>query len=187
MGHALTDRFRMRSAWRRLVVGDLRRQAGSGGCLPTPVLDELWDRIAPLLPPGQERRHRYPGWRRLRDWTEAGVWPTLHRALLTELRAADALAMDDCAVDESTAGCGSTASSHSSPRNIAHGFGLGKTRRADCRHRPGRISRVVGVRDVRVVLIGGTSNVGKSTVAQVVAERLGFECLSTDGLARHPG
>lgn len=43
------------------------------------------------------------------------------------------------------------------------------------------------MRDVRVVLIGGTSNVGKSTVAQVVAERLGFECLSTDGLARHPG
>ncbi|MET8647312.1 hypothetical protein [Streptomyces sp. NPDC004675] len=40
---------------------------------------------------------------------------------------------------------------------------------------------------MRVVLIGGTSNVGKSTVAQVVAEKLGFECLSTDGLARHPG
>ncbi|MFD8050144.1 AAA family ATPase [Streptomyces chartreusis] len=38
-----------------------------------------------------------------------------------------------------------------------------------------------------MVLIGGTSNVGKSTVAQVVAEKLGFECLSTDGLARHPG
>ncbi|MET9079440.1 hypothetical protein ABZX95_46840 [Streptomyces sp. NPDC004232] len=46
---------------------------------------------------------------------------------------------------------------------------------------------VVSVRDVRVVLIGGTSNVGKSTVAQVVAEKLGFECLSTDWLARHPG
>ncbi|OIJ69781.1 hypothetical protein WN71_000935 [Streptomyces mangrovisoli] len=38
-----------------------------------------------------------------------------------------------------------------------------------------------------MVLIGGTSNVGKSTVAQVVAERLGFECRSTDLLARHPG
>ncbi|MGQ5651793.1 hypothetical protein ACUJ8H_17275 [Streptomyces sp. EKR5.2] len=38
-----------------------------------------------------------------------------------------------------------------------------------------------------MVLIGGTSNVGKSTVAQVVAEKLGFECLSTDRLARHPG
>ncbi|MPY44980.1 AAA family ATPase [Streptomyces phyllanthi] len=38
-----------------------------------------------------------------------------------------------------------------------------------------------------MILIGGTSNVGKSTVARAVAERLGFGCLSTDGLARHPG
>ncbi|TXS52427.1 hypothetical protein EAO75_08730 [Streptomyces sp. uw30] len=38
-----------------------------------------------------------------------------------------------------------------------------------------------------MVLIGGTSNVGKSTVAQVVAGKLGFECLTTDRLARHPG
>ncbi|MPY59831.1 hypothetical protein FNH08_22480, partial [Streptomyces spongiae] len=38
-----------------------------------------------------------------------------------------------------------------------------------------------------MVLIGGTSNVGKSTVSQAVADRLGFECLSTDSLARHPG
>ncbi|MFD7296436.1 hypothetical protein ACFV9W_24380 [Streptomyces sp. NPDC059897] len=43
------------------------------------------------------------------------------------------------------------------------------------------------MRDVRVVLIGGTSNVGKSTVAQVAADKLGFEYLSTDKLARHPG
>ncbi|MEO3976208.1 hypothetical protein [Streptomyces sp. CAU 1734] len=43
------------------------------------------------------------------------------------------------------------------------------------------------MRDVRVVLIGGTSNTGKSTVARVVAERLGFTHRSTDGLARHPG
>ncbi|MGX1954077.1 hypothetical protein ACWIGY_27720 [Streptomyces anulatus] len=43
------------------------------------------------------------------------------------------------------------------------------------------------MRDVRVVLIGGTSNTGKSTVAGTVAERLGFEHRSTDGLARHPG
>ncbi|MFF7456666.1 hypothetical protein [Kitasatospora sp. NPDC008115] len=40
---------------------------------------------------------------------------------------------------------------------------------------------------LRVVLIGGTSNTGKSTVARLVAERLGFECRSTDTLARHPG
>ncbi|MFF2656551.1 hypothetical protein ACFVUH_04220 [Kitasatospora sp. NPDC058032] len=40
---------------------------------------------------------------------------------------------------------------------------------------------------LRVVLIGGTSNTGKSTVARLVAERLGFEYRSTDTLARHPG
>ncbi|MFF7983203.1 hypothetical protein ACFZDK_29490 [Streptomyces sp. NPDC007901] len=38
-----------------------------------------------------------------------------------------------------------------------------------------------------MVLIGGTSHTGKSTVARAVADRLGFGCLSTDGLARHPG
>ncbi|SOR76555.1 Transposase [Streptomyces chartreusis NRRL 3882] len=40
-------------------------------------------------------------WRRLRDWTEAGVWPRLHATLLTELRRADLLDLDDCAVDGS--------------------------------------------------------------------------------------
>jgi transposase len=40
-------------------------------------------------------------WRRLRDWTEAGIWPRLHTALLTELRATGLLEMDDCAVDGS--------------------------------------------------------------------------------------
>ncbi|SCF60174.1 Putative transposase of IS4/5 family [Streptomyces sp. DconLS] len=40
-------------------------------------------------------------WRRLRDWTEAGVWPRLHAALLAELRRADPLDLDDCAVDGS--------------------------------------------------------------------------------------
>ncbi|MDQ1042037.1 transposase [Streptomyces sp. V4I2] len=40
-------------------------------------------------------------WRRLRDWTEAGVWPHLHAALLTELRRAGLLDLDDCAVDGS--------------------------------------------------------------------------------------
>lgn len=40
-------------------------------------------------------------WRRLRDWTEAGVWPRLHAALLTGLRRANLLDMDDCAVDGS--------------------------------------------------------------------------------------
>jgi transposase len=40
-------------------------------------------------------------WRRLRDWTEAGVWPRLHAAILTELRASGLLEMDDCAIDGS--------------------------------------------------------------------------------------
>ncbi|ROQ26028.1 putative transposase of IS4/5 family DUF4096 [Streptomyces sp. PanSC19] len=40
-------------------------------------------------------------WRRLRDWTEASVWPCLHAALLAELRRADLLDLDDCAVDGS--------------------------------------------------------------------------------------
>ncbi|MGW6195367.1 hypothetical protein ACWF0M_04380 [Kribbella sp. NPDC055110] len=43
------------------------------------------------------------------------------------------------------------------------------------------------VHDLRVVLVGGTSSVGKSTVAQVLAERLGFDYLSTDKLGRHRG
>lgn len=40
---------------------------------------------------------------------------------------------------------------------------------------------------MRALLIGGTSNVGKSTVARVLADRLGYEYVSTDKLGRHPG
>jgi len=40
-------------------------------------------------------------WRRMRDWTEAGVWPTLHELLLAELRATGLLDLDRCAVDAS--------------------------------------------------------------------------------------
>lgn len=103
------------------------------------VPDDLWERVAPLLPPAPERCHRHPGrlrvpdraalagvfyllrtgvawrdipaetvgcsgltvWRRLRDWTEAGVRPCLHAALLTELRRAGLLELDGCAVDGS--------------------------------------------------------------------------------------
>ncbi|WP_435865195.1 IS5 family transposase [Streptomyces spectabilis] len=103
------------------------------------VPDDLWARVAPLLPPAPERRRRHPGrlrvpdrtalagvlfvlrtgvawrdvpaetvgcsgvtaWRRPRDWTEAGVWSRLHAALLSELRRADLLDLDDCAVDGS--------------------------------------------------------------------------------------
>lgn len=39
----------------------------------------------------------------------------------------------------------------------------------------------------RVILIGGTSHAGKSTLAQTLAVKLGWECRSTDKLARHPG
>src|SRR5690606_41921201 len=44
-----------------------------------------------------------------------------------------------------------------------------------------------GIRDVRVLLIGGTSHAGKSSAARAVGDRLGFECRTTDRLARHPG
>ncbi len=40
-------------------------------------------------------------WRRLRDWTQAGVWPALHELLLAELRAIGQLELDRCAVDGS--------------------------------------------------------------------------------------
>lgn len=42
-------------------------------------------------------------------------------------------------------------------------------------------------RDPRVLLIGGSSHVGKSTLAQALALHLGWSCRSTDKLARHPG
>jgi transposase len=40
-------------------------------------------------------------WRRLRDRTEAGVWPRLHEVLLAELRKAGLLDMDNAAIDGS--------------------------------------------------------------------------------------
>jgi hypothetical protein len=40
-------------------------------------------------------------WRRLRDWTEAGLWSRLRAALLAELRRSDLLDLDDCSVDGS--------------------------------------------------------------------------------------
>lgn len=110
--------------------------------MPVPVdlvPDDLWERVAPLLPPRSARRYRHPGrkpvddrvalagimfvlrtnvawrdvpaekigcsgvtcWRRLREWTEAGVWARLHETLLAELRAADLLEMNDVAIDGS--------------------------------------------------------------------------------------
>jgi 2-phosphoglycerate kinase len=40
---------------------------------------------------------------------------------------------------------------------------------------------------VRVILVGGTSHVGKSTVAARMAEKLGWGVMSTDRMARYPG
>ena len=42
-------------------------------------------------------------------------------------------------------------------------------------------------RELRVILIGGSSHVGKSTLAQSLASKLGWRYISTDSLARHPG
>ena len=41
--------------------------------------------------------------------------------------------------------------------------------------------------DLRVVLIGGSSHVGKSTLAKSLAAKLEWRRISTDHLARHPG
>ena len=42
-------------------------------------------------------------------------------------------------------------------------------------------------RKLKVVLIGGTSHTGKSTVAKRIAEKVSATYVSTDTLARHPG
>ena len=39
----------------------------------------------------------------------------------------------------------------------------------------------------RIILIGGTSHAGKSTLGQALAITLGWDYCSTDKLARHPG
>ena len=41
--------------------------------------------------------------------------------------------------------------------------------------------------ETRVVLIGGSSHTGKSTLSYSLATRLDWDYLSTDSLARHPG
>ena len=41
--------------------------------------------------------------------------------------------------------------------------------------------------NLRVVLVGGSSHVGKSTVSVSIAAKLGWVHISTDSLARHPG
>jgi transposase len=41
-------------------------------------------------------------WRRLRDWQQAGVWDTVHRILLDQLRHADRIDFSRAAVDSAT-------------------------------------------------------------------------------------
>ncbi|WP_375710447.1 IS5 family transposase [Propionibacterium freudenreichii] len=40
-------------------------------------------------------------WRRLREWTEAGVWPALHEALLAQMRREGLLDLDEMSIDGS--------------------------------------------------------------------------------------
>jgi transposase len=42
------------------------------------------------------------GWRRLRDWQQAGVWAKLHRALLDRLGRANAIDWRRCALDSAS-------------------------------------------------------------------------------------
>jgi transposase len=41
-------------------------------------------------------------WRRLRDWTEAGVWPEVHRILLSRLREADKVDWSRAVIDSAS-------------------------------------------------------------------------------------
>lgn len=43
------------------------------------------------------------------------------------------------------------------------------------------------INETRVILIGGSSHVGKSTFSRALAAKLDWNYLSTDKLARHPG
>lgn len=43
------------------------------------------------------------------------------------------------------------------------------------------------INETRVILIGGSSHVGKSTFSRSLAAKLGWSYCSTDKLARHPG
>ncbi len=61
-------------------------------------------------------------WRRLRDWTEAGVWPVLHELLLAELRANDRLDLDRCAVDGSHVRALKGGTMSAPPRSTAAGL-----------------------------------------------------------------
>jgi transposase len=78
----------------RRPIGDRAALAGIIFVLKTGI---AWNQ----LPTGLVGCSGVTCWRRLRDWTEAGVWPALHELLLAELRATDRLDLDRCAVDGS--------------------------------------------------------------------------------------
>ncbi len=78
----------------RRPLGDRAALAGIVFVLKTGI---AWNQ----LPAGLVGCSGVTCWRRLRDWTEAGVWPALHELLLAELRAAGQLELDRCAVDGS--------------------------------------------------------------------------------------
>jgi transposase len=78
----------------RRPIGDRAALAGIAFVLKT---DIAWNQ----LPTGLVGCSGITCWRRLRDWTQAGVWPAVHELLLAELRAADRLDLDRCAVDGS--------------------------------------------------------------------------------------
>ena len=40
---------------------------------------------------------------------------------------------------------------------------------------------------LKIILLGGSSNVGKSTIGNALATNLGWRCVSTDSLAKYPG
>jgi transposase len=54
------------------------------------------------LPKGEHWPSGSTCWRRLREWTAAGVWPRLHRALLDRLGARGLLDLDRVVVDSAS-------------------------------------------------------------------------------------
>ena len=78
----------------RRRVGDRSALAGIVFVLKTGI---AWNQ----LPAGLVGCSGITCWRRLRDWTEAGVWPALHELPLARLRALGELDLNRCAVDGS--------------------------------------------------------------------------------------
>jgi transposase len=60
-------------------------------------------------------------WRRLEEWTQAGVWPALHRELLGRLRAADQIDWSRACVDGSHVQAKKGAPRRARARSIAAG------------------------------------------------------------------